>query len=180
MGGVRGEVQRPPSSRSLSLSSPPPHLVPQILADGTSVKRHPSVSSVFYLNDIGGGTVVFGQTRDLRSLHGALAPALPSHVAVAFPTRNQLLVFQGDRLHAGAPPSRLSRETSGAGGLWRFPRATSCWCSRATACMQVRLPAVSPVRRVELVGCGVSHAQPAAGVPGRPPACRCASQPSLP
>lgn len=73
-------------------------------ADGT-LKRHPCVSSVFYLDDVGGGTAVFGQT----TCDGALTPALPSHVAVAFPMPNQLLLFQGDRLHAGGSRTALTR-----------------------------------------------------------------------
>jgi len=80
-------------------------------ADGTTLKRHPCVSSVFYLDDVGGGTAVFGQTRHWGScgvVDGALTPALPSHVAVAFPKPNQLLLFQGDRLHAGGSLTALA------------------------------------------------------------------------
>jgi hypothetical protein len=69
-------------------------------ADGTNdvvLENHPTVSSVFYLDDFGGGTAAFGQTKQPES--GKLVPRLPTSAVVSFPHPNQLFVFRGDLFH---------------------------------------------------------------------------------
>ena len=63
--------------------------------------RHPAVASVLYVGQAGGPTAVFGQ----RKKNARLVPRYPSEVAVAHPTRNTLLLFEGDRYHAVMHPT---------------------------------------------------------------------------
>eukprot|EP00873_Tetraselmis_striata_P021372 jgi/Tetstr1/441636/TSEL_029862.t2 len=72
----------------------------QVQDDGSSLRRHPCVSSVFYLDAVGGGTLIAGQ---VKGVEGGLKPPLPRDLAVAFPHPNQLLLFRGNLLHAGSP-----------------------------------------------------------------------------
>jgi hypothetical protein len=69
--------------------------------------RHPAVASVLYVGQAGGPTAVFGQ----RKKNARLVPRYPSEVAVAHPTRNTLLLFEGDRYHAVMhPPKRFESD----------------------------------------------------------------------
>ena len=61
------------------------------------VERRPLLSSVFYLDDFGGPTVVFGQTEPESGAR--LSPRLPRSAVASFPHPNQLLVFRGDLFH---------------------------------------------------------------------------------
>eukprot|EP00873_Tetraselmis_striata_P046114 jgi/Tetstr1/466378/TSEL_010907.t1 len=73
----------------------------QVQDDGSSLRRHPCVSSVFYLDAVGGGTLIAGQ---VKGVEGGLKPPLPRDLAVAFPHPNQLLLFRGNLLHAVLHP----------------------------------------------------------------------------
>jgi len=75
----------------------------QVADDGSSMRRHPCMSSVFYLDSMGGGTVVAGQA---KGPEGDLSPPLPRDMAVAFPHPNQLLVFGGELYHAVLHPNQ--------------------------------------------------------------------------
>ncbi|KAK3274527.1 hypothetical protein CYMTET_17289 [Cymbomonas tetramitiformis] len=70
----------------------------QICEEGHSIKQHPAVSSVFYFDNIGGATAVFGQTKCPDK--AGLLPVLPSDVAFTLPYPNQLFLFRGDLYHA--------------------------------------------------------------------------------
>ena len=78
---------------------------------------HPAVASVLYVSDAGGPTAVFGQRKvitkkkknapirdDDAATTTALTPRYPSEVAVVYPRRNTLLLFEGDRYHAVMHP----------------------------------------------------------------------------
>ena len=65
--------------------------------DDVVVERRPHLSSVFYLDDFGGPTVVFGQTEPESG--AGLTPRLPTSAVASFPHPNQLLVFRGDLFH---------------------------------------------------------------------------------
>ena len=80
---------------------------------------HPAVASVLYVSDAGGPTAVFGQRKvsvrkknapgdDDAATTTALTPRYPSEVAVAYPRRNTLLLFEGDRYHAVMHPPKRS------------------------------------------------------------------------
>ena len=71
---------------------------------------HPALSSVFYLDGIGGATAVFAQRRCVVARGvSTLEPPLPPHAALAFPTPNQLLLFRGDLLHGVLQPLGTAR-----------------------------------------------------------------------
>jgi hypothetical protein len=65
--------------------------------DDVVVERRPHLSSVFYLDDFGGPTVVFGQTEPESG--AGLSPRLPTTAVASFPHPNQFLVFRGDLFH---------------------------------------------------------------------------------
>lgn len=86
---------------------------------------HPAVASVLYVSDAGGPTAVFGQRiaflgkkknaprDDDAATTTALTPRYPSEVAVVYPRRNTLLLFEGDRYHAVMhPPERSESAVS--------------------------------------------------------------------
>ena len=66
-------------------------------ANDVVLEKHPTLSSVFYLDDFGGGTAAFGQTKQPDT--GKLVPRLPTSAVVSFPHPNQLFVFRGDLFH---------------------------------------------------------------------------------
>ena len=87
---------------------------------------HPAVASVLYVSDAGGPTAVFGQRKvitkkkknalirdDDAATTTALTPRYPSEVAVVYPRRNTLLLFEGDRYHAVMHP-RSERSSESA------------------------------------------------------------------
>jgi hypothetical protein len=63
--------------------------------DDVVIERRPALSSVFYLDDFGGPTVVFGQTE----VAAGLSPRWPTRAVASFPHPNQLFVFRGDLFH---------------------------------------------------------------------------------
>lgn len=65
--------------------------------DDIVVERRPHLSSVFYLDEFGGPTVVFGQTEPETG--AGLSPRLPTTALASFPYPNQFLVFRGDLFH---------------------------------------------------------------------------------
>ena len=90
---------------------------------------HPAVASVLYVSDAGGPTAVFGQRRTKRdermndadasssetSAVAALTPRYPSEVAVVYPRRNTLLLFEGDRYHAVMHPPESDEKSQQSG-----------------------------------------------------------------
>ena len=86
----------------------PPPLRGEQITDGESTHSLPCMSSVFYLDSVGGPTVACGQT---KTPEGELEPRLPRDLAVVFPQENQLMTFRGDLYHAGMsahPSARCS------------------------------------------------------------------------
>ena len=56
---------------------------------------YPAVGSIVYLTDEGGPTAVFNQTPG----EGGMSPLLPAEVALVFPKRNRLMLFNGAKFH---------------------------------------------------------------------------------
>lgn len=56
---------------------------------------YPAIGSITYLSDEGGPTAVFNQT---PGMHG-MSPILPSEVALVFPKKNRLMIFNGAKFH---------------------------------------------------------------------------------
>ncbi|KAL1526380.1 hypothetical protein AB1Y20_015093 [Prymnesium parvum] len=79
------------------------------------VERVPCLSSVAYLSDTGGPTAVFNQAKR----DGALYPHLPGTVALAFPRRGSLLLFDGALFHGVLHPDPVA-----AAPTWEQPRRT--------------------------------------------------------
>ena len=88
---------------------------------------HPAVASVLYVSDAGGPTAVFGQRiaflgkkknaprDDDAATTTALTPRYPSEVAVVYPRRNTLLLFEGDRYHAVMHPPESDEKSQQSG-----------------------------------------------------------------
>lgn len=68
-----------------------------LMVDGSMVSAHPAMSTVLYLGDEGGATVVFDQGPGENGV--GLRPACPRRLAVCPPMPNRLLAFKGDRYH---------------------------------------------------------------------------------
>lgn len=70
---------------------------------------YPAIGTVFYLDDVGGPTVVLDQVMSSCGLH----PPLPEAVTVVNPAKNKLLLFRGDLLHGvlNSPTSSGKRLT---------------------------------------------------------------------
>mmetsp|Transcript_24612 Transcript_24612/g.46711 ORF Transcript_24612/g.46711 Transcript_24612/m.46711 type:complete len:337 (+) Transcript_24612:419-1429(+) len=93
----------------------------QLLDDGSCLRQHPCISSVFYFDVIGGPTVVFDQT---KTDHSGLVPAVPTRVAVMHPQPNHLLVFQGDLFHGVLHPDHFPE------GVSRYVLLVNWWPRR--------------------------------------------------
>ena len=67
---------------------------------GTSVRSHPALASVLYVEggEGGGATCVFDQTTS-RAADGELEPRAPASVCACGVRENRFLVFDGDRWH---------------------------------------------------------------------------------
>jgi len=74
---------------------------------------HPILASVFYLDNVGGATALFGQTRKHEREIPRLHPRVPHEVVTVHPRRNRLLLFEGDRYHAVLHPSQPHANTKG-------------------------------------------------------------------
>ena len=87
---------------------------------------HPDVASVLYLTNFGGPTAVFGQAR--HEMAGTnetiLVPQYPREVAVAYPSRNRVLLCKGDRYHAVLHPPPNDKRGQ------RVTVLINCWRSR--------------------------------------------------
>ncbi|KAL3907311.1 MAG: hypothetical protein SGPRY_010214 [Prymnesium sp.] len=98
-----------------------------LLHDGEAEERLPLLSSVAYLSDTGGATAVFAQSKR----GGSLLPPSPSSLALAFPRRGRLLLFDGSLFHGVLHPSPPASPPSSA-----RPRRTllvNLWASRPAA-----------------------------------------------
>lgn len=56
---------------------------------------YPAIGSIVYLTDEGGPTAVFNQTPAIFGME----PLVPSEVALIFPKRNRLMIFNGAKYH---------------------------------------------------------------------------------
>lgn len=56
---------------------------------------YPAIGSIVYLTDEGGPTAVFNQTPGIFGME----PLVPSEVALIFPKRNRLMLFNGAKYH---------------------------------------------------------------------------------
>lgn len=76
------------------------------------VLRHPKLSSVYYVNDKGGPTLVVDQwcTHDNKKL----IPKEPLRGIATNPRNNQILFFPGDRLHGVLPAEPQFKRVGGA------------------------------------------------------------------
>lgn len=75
----------------------------QLVGDEVHV-QNPLLSTVLYLSDTGGPTVVFEQRAAPRG--GGLDPEVPCKLSVAFPSPGRLLVFNGSLVHGVLRPPR--------------------------------------------------------------------------
>ena len=87
---------------------------------------HSEYSSVFYLTDTGGGTLVLDQWSPNGN---GYTPAIPEHAELIFPARNKYLLFKGELLHGvipGEDTHGTSRQTFLINFWPRKPDAPNC------------------------------------------------------
>mmetsp|Transcript_29501 Transcript_29501/g.75754 ORF Transcript_29501/g.75754 Transcript_29501/m.75754 type:complete len:298 (+) Transcript_29501:422-1315(+) len=113
----------------------------EFLWEHQRVMKHPTVSSVLYVTDAGGPTLVLDQRHDGD---GGLAPAAPLHGYVYEPDANSFATFSGDLLHGVLPSGRIQRRLPDADvaddrteedvreGARRVTLLMNWWCSDVT------------------------------------------------
>ena len=95
-----------------------------------SIFRCPSLSSVLYLTESGGPTVVLGQRPTMSKWSGnlALLPEEATECDIMFPRRNRYMLFRGDLLHGVLPCNELEMRTTLLVNWWcgKKPKDPAC------------------------------------------------------
>jgi hypothetical protein len=113
--------------------------------------RCPSLSSILYLTETGGPTVILAQRPQVSNWTGrlVLTPPEATECDIMYPRKNRYCLFRGDMLHGVLPSEDNAMRTTLLVNWWTGDRPMSPACSNPTPLLLSSLTSVTKVDGLE-------------------------------